>query len=30
MADGPVFELYLETFDPQTGMGGIEIWIPIK
>jgi AraC family transcriptional regulator len=30
MADGPVFELYLETFDPQTGTGGIEIWVPIE
>jgi AraC family transcriptional regulator len=29
MADGPVFELYRETFDPQTGMGGIEVWIPL-
>lgn len=24
------FEKYTESFDPQTGMGGIEIWIPIK
>jgi AraC family transcriptional regulator len=24
------FERYGEEFDPQTGMGGIEVWIPIK
>jgi AraC family transcriptional regulator len=30
MADGPLFELYLESFDPQTGTGGIEIWIPLR
>jgi AraC family transcriptional regulator len=24
------FERYSEEFDPQTGMGGIEVWIPIK
>ncbi|SDG51285.1 AraC family transcriptional regulator [Pelagibacterium luteolum] len=31
-ADGsaPMFELYDEKFDPHTGLGGIEIWIPIK
>jgi AraC family transcriptional regulator len=29
MADGPMFELYLESFDPMTGKDGIEIWIPI-
>jgi AraC family transcriptional regulator len=29
-ADGISFELYDERFDPQTGMGGVEIWIPIK
>jgi AraC family transcriptional regulator len=29
-ADGPVFERYGETFDPQTGNGGFELWIPIR
>lgn len=31
-ADGeaPMFELYDEKFDPETGRGGLEIWIPIK
>jgi AraC family transcriptional regulator len=29
-ADGPSLEWHLETFDPQTGLGGVEIWIPIK
>jgi AraC family transcriptional regulator len=24
------FERYTEAFDPRTGMGGIEVWIPIK
>jgi AraC family transcriptional regulator len=24
------FERYGEEFDPQTGMGGIEVWVPIK
>jgi AraC family transcriptional regulator len=24
------FERYSEEFDPQTGMGGVEIWVPIK
>ncbi len=24
------FELYSEEFDPRTGMGGMEVWIPIK
>jgi AraC family transcriptional regulator len=24
------FERYGEAFDPQTGMGGIEVWLPIK
>lgn len=24
------FERYGEMFDPQTGMGGIEVWLPIK
>jgi AraC family transcriptional regulator len=29
-ADGPVFERYGETFDPQTGNGGFELWIPLR
>jgi len=29
-ADAPCFERYTEEFNPQTGTGGIEIWIPIK
>jgi AraC family transcriptional regulator len=29
-ADAPSFERYTETFDPKTGMGGFEIWIPLK
>ncbi len=29
-SDGPEFELYGENFDPVTGKGGVEIWIPIK
>jgi AraC family transcriptional regulator len=24
------FERYSEEFNPQTGMGGIEVWVPIK
>jgi AraC family transcriptional regulator len=29
--DGPdFFELYSEEFDPRTGMGGMEVWIPLK
>jgi predicted transcriptional regulator YdeE len=28
-ASAPCFELYCEEFDPQTGMGGMEIWIPL-
>ena len=24
------FERYGEEFDPQTGMGGIEVWVPVK
>jgi len=28
-ADGPVFERYDEAFDPRTGLGGFEIWVPI-
>ena len=30
-ADAPDFlERYGEEFDPQTGTGGIEVWVPIK
>lgn len=29
-ADAPDFERYSETFDSATGMGGFEIWIPIR
>jgi AraC family transcriptional regulator len=29
-ADAPDFERYDETFDPVTGNGGLEIWIPLK
>ncbi len=29
-AEAPFFERYGEAFDPQTGMGDIEIWIPIE
>lgn len=28
--DAPVFERYPETFDPQTGLGGFELWIPVR
>lgn len=30
LEEGPEFERYGETFDPRTGSGGFEIWIPIK
>jgi len=30
VADAPSFERFGEEFDPETGMGGFEIWIPIK
>ena len=30
MADAPTFERYDEKFDPQTGNGGFEIWVPIR
>jgi AraC family transcriptional regulator len=30
VADAPNFERYGEEFDPETGTGGFEIWIPIK
>lgn len=29
-ADAPNFERYSEQFDPVTGMGGVEIWLPLK
>ena len=29
-ADAPSFERYDEKFDPVTGNGGLEIWIPVK
>ena len=29
-ADAPSFERYDETFDPSTGNGGLEIWIPVR
>jgi predicted transcriptional regulator YdeE len=29
-ADGPAFECYPEQFDGRTGLGGLEIWIPVK
>jgi AraC family transcriptional regulator len=30
VAEAPEFELYGEEFDPRTGTGGLEIWIPIQ
>ncbi|MDA4634384.1 GyrI-like domain-containing protein, partial [Escherichia coli] len=30
LADAPNFERYGPEFDPRTGNGGMEIWIPIK
>jgi AraC family transcriptional regulator len=30
VADAPNFERYDEKFDPATGNGGLEIWIPVK
>ncbi len=29
LADAPCFERYGEDFDPQTGIGTIEIWLPL-
>jgi AraC family transcriptional regulator len=29
-ADGASLERHRETFDPRTGLGGVEIWIPLK
>ena len=28
-ADGPAFELYGEAFNPMTGAGGFEVWVPV-
>ena len=28
--DAPDFERYGEEFDARTGMGGVEIWLPVK
>jgi AraC family transcriptional regulator len=30
VADAPNFERYDEKFDPRTGNGGFEIWVPVK
>jgi len=30
MANAPWFERYTEAFNPQTGTGGMEIWIPLE
>jgi AraC family transcriptional regulator len=30
VADAPNFERYGDSFDPQSGTGGLEIWIPIE
>ena len=30
VADAPNFERYDENFDPLTGIGGLEIWVPVK
>ena len=29
-ADAPNFERYDVTFDPVTGNGGLEIWVPVR
>jgi AraC family transcriptional regulator len=29
IADAPCFECYTEEFNPQTGMGGMQVWIPL-
>jgi AraC family transcriptional regulator len=29
ISDGPCLEKHLPTFNPRTGLGGIEIWIPV-
>jgi AraC family transcriptional regulator len=30
LADAPNFERYDDNFDPLTGNGGLEIWVPVK
>jgi AraC family transcriptional regulator len=30
LADAPFFERYGERFDPETGLGGVEIWMPVE
>jgi AraC family transcriptional regulator len=30
LADAPDFERYGAEFDPRTGSGGLELWVPIK
>jgi AraC family transcriptional regulator len=30
LADAPFFERYDERFDPETGLGGVEIWMPVE
>jgi AraC family transcriptional regulator len=30
IADAPVFERYGEDFDPRSGMGTVEIWVPLR
>ena len=29
-ADAPTLERHRQTFDPSTGLGGVEIWMPLK
>jgi AraC family transcriptional regulator len=29
-SDGPAFERYAERFNPRTGDGGFELWVPVK
>jgi AraC family transcriptional regulator len=30
VGEGPSLERHCETFDPRTGLGGVEIWLPVK
>jgi AraC family transcriptional regulator len=30
VAEAPDFELYDDRVDPKTGMGTVEVWVPIK
>ena len=30
IADGPFFERYVDRFNPRTGSGAIELWLPIE